>query len=132
MGLSTTGTEFNLYDNTTGAYLEGGQAVTNTIAGWLALFPSLDDESLQEIRLAIGLASGGTGTGESATREFLRCDRALGRSGADLTRAVIHPSGRHGLERSPQTHPEPPRLSKDTLAIVGLAAKRKQWRVTTS
>jgi hypothetical protein len=66
MGLSTTGTEFNLYDNTSGAYLEGGQAVTNTIAGWLALFPSLDDESLQELRLAIGLA-GGPGAGESAT-----------------------------------------------------------------
>jgi hypothetical protein len=66
-------TLFNLYDNTSGVYLQGGQAITNTIAGWLALHPALDDESLQGIWTGIGL-TGGSGPAESLTVNSLTVD----------------------------------------------------------
>jgi hypothetical protein len=56
-----TSTLFNLYDNTTGDYLQGGQSDTETIDGWLALFPDLDSEDLDGIWVAEGLAGGDTG-----------------------------------------------------------------------
>jgi hypothetical protein len=53
-------TLFNLYDNTTGTYLGGGQSHTNTLAGWIAADSFLSSESLQQVRLGIGLSGGGT------------------------------------------------------------------------
>jgi hypothetical protein len=54
-------TLFNLYDNTTNTYLQGGQSVTNTLFGWLTADPSLNNETLQEVRIAMGLTGGDTG-----------------------------------------------------------------------
>ena len=63
LGLDPKTTEFNLYDNTAGEYLNqsnGGQQYTNTLAGWLSVDPFLASESLQEIRVGIGMAGGGS------------------------------------------------------------------------
>jgi hypothetical protein len=54
-------TLFNLYDNSTGNYLQGGQADTNTMDGWLADFTALDTEGLNGIWVAEGLTSGNSG-----------------------------------------------------------------------
>ena len=59
-------TEFNLYDNTLGTYLESGQADVNTLAGWIALDPSLSSDALQQIDIGLGLA-GGPSAPESLT-----------------------------------------------------------------
>lgn len=61
LALDPSATLFNLYDNTTGNYLEGGQSDTNTLAGWLAADPSLGGAALQEVRIAMGLTGGDTG-----------------------------------------------------------------------
>jgi PEP-CTERM motif len=61
LALNPSTTLFNLYDNTTGQYLQGGQSVTNTLAGWLAADPSLSNETLQEVRIAMGLTGGNDG-----------------------------------------------------------------------
>jgi hypothetical protein len=53
-------TLFNLFDNTTGVYLQGGQADVNTLAGWQVLHPFLNGESLDQLRIAIGLSGGGS------------------------------------------------------------------------
>jgi hypothetical protein len=56
-------TRLNLFDNTTGTYLNdllGGQQYTKTLAGWIAADPFLAGESLQQVRVAIGLSGGGT------------------------------------------------------------------------
>jgi hypothetical protein len=66
LALDPSTTLFNLYDNTTNTYLEGGQSITNTLAGWLAADPSLGPETLSEVRIAIGLTGGNTGS-ESMT-----------------------------------------------------------------
>jgi hypothetical protein len=70
-------TLFNLYDNTTGNYLQGGQSVTNTIDGWLAAFPlaipALDGEELQGIWIGEGLTGGGTNA-DSLTVNSLTVD----------------------------------------------------------
>ena len=50
----------NLFDNITGIYLQGGQQTTNTLAGWLTTFPFLAGHSLEQVRIAIGLAGGGS------------------------------------------------------------------------
>ena len=60
MGFDPNATQVNLYDNNNGFYLAGGQADTKTLAGWLSTFPSLGAESLQQVRIGIGLAGGGT------------------------------------------------------------------------
>jgi hypothetical protein len=67
-------TLFNLYDNTSGTYLEApggipgpaGQQHTNSLDGWIAQDPSLGSDDVQQIEIAMGLA-GGPGTGESLT-----------------------------------------------------------------
>jgi PEP-CTERM motif len=51
-------TLFNLYDNTTGTYLEGGQADAQTLDYWLGFDPSLDADSLAGFRIGMGLAGG--------------------------------------------------------------------------
>jgi hypothetical protein len=54
-------TLFNLYDNTTGTYLEGGQSNTKSITGWLAEFSALHSEALQGIWIGEGLDGGNNG-----------------------------------------------------------------------
>jgi hypothetical protein len=66
-------TLFNLYDNTTDTYLQGGQPDTNTIDGWLSLFPFLDQDSLQGIWVVEGLAGSITGA-DSLTVNSLTVD----------------------------------------------------------
>jgi hypothetical protein len=61
LGLDPTTTLFNLYDNTTDAYLQGGQAVTKTLDGWLSTFALLGTAQLQGIWIGEGLTSGDTG-----------------------------------------------------------------------
>ena len=58
LAVDPASTLFNLYDNTTGNYLQGGQAVTNTMAGWLTDFTALNTEELNGIWIAEGLAGG--------------------------------------------------------------------------
>ena len=64
MAVNPTTTLFNLYDNTTGVYLNGGnfagQQVTHSLAGWLAADSFLASESLQQVRTAIGNSPGGS------------------------------------------------------------------------
>ena len=59
MTLDTSATMFNLYDNTMGFYLQGGQSTTNSVAGWLAAYPVLSGDALDEVRIGMGLAGGG-------------------------------------------------------------------------
>jgi hypothetical protein len=66
-------TLFNLFDNTTGIYLQGGQSDTNTIDGWLSAFPSLGSQDLQGVWIGLGL-SGGSGPAESLTVNSLSLD----------------------------------------------------------
>jgi hypothetical protein len=66
LALDPATTLFNLYDNTDNFYLKTGQADTNSLDGWIALDPGLSSDNIQQIRLAIGLASG-PGSGESLT-----------------------------------------------------------------
>jgi hypothetical protein len=66
LALDPATTQFNVYDNTKGVYLDGGQADTNSLSGWIALDPGLSSDDIQQIRLAIGL-SGGSGPAESLT-----------------------------------------------------------------
>lgn len=66
LSLDRNTTLFNLYDNDTGTYLQGGQAVTNTLNGWLALHPGLAGDLLQGIWVAEGLTAGNSGA-ESLT-----------------------------------------------------------------
>jgi hypothetical protein len=61
LAFDRTTTLFNLYDNDTGTYLQGGQAVTNTLDGWLALHPGLAGDLLQGIWVAEGLTAGNSG-----------------------------------------------------------------------
>ena len=58
MPFSNTTSLFNLYDNDTGVYLQGGQSDTHTLAGWIGLYPFLSSKSLDEIRIGIGLGGG--------------------------------------------------------------------------
>jgi hypothetical protein len=60
MAFDPNATKVNLYDNTNGFYLAAGQADTETLAGWIATYPSLGAESLQQVRIGIGLAGSGT------------------------------------------------------------------------
>jgi hypothetical protein len=60
--LDPNSTLFNMYDNTTDTYLQGGQAVTNTLAGWLALYPFLSADQITGLRIALGMDGGCTGS----------------------------------------------------------------------
>jgi hypothetical protein len=65
----TTGL-FNLFDNTQGFYLEGGQQDAHTLDYWLANDSFLDNEALQQVRIGIGLA-GGPGPSQSVIVDSL-------------------------------------------------------------
>jgi len=73
LAASQSTTQFNLYDNTTGQYLQGGQHVTNSLAGWLTAFPSLGNETLQGVWIGEGLTGGDTGP-ESLTVNSVTLD----------------------------------------------------------
>jgi hypothetical protein len=66
LALDPASTLFNVYDNTTDAYLQGGQQNAHSLDYWLGLKPFLAGESLDQIRIAEGLA-GGSGPAESMT-----------------------------------------------------------------
>jgi hypothetical protein len=66
LALDPATTQFNVFDNTSNVYLEGGQQDTNSLDGWIASDPALGSEDIQQIRLAMGLA-GGSGPAESLT-----------------------------------------------------------------
>lgn len=70
MGVDPNQTLFNLFDNTNGNYLEGGQQDAQTLAYWLSQDSSLANDALQQVRIGIGLA-GGSGPGESVTVDSL-------------------------------------------------------------
>ena len=72
LDLDPNSTEFNLYDNTQGFYLNGvhGQQDTNTVAGWLSIDHFLANDPVQQVRIGIGLG-GGPGTGTSVTVDSL-------------------------------------------------------------
>ncbi|HTQ35093.1 MAG TPA: PEP-CTERM sorting domain-containing protein [Stellaceae bacterium] len=61
LAVDPNSTLFNVYDNTTNAYLQGGQSHTHTLAGWLSLFPALYGESLDGIWIGEGLTGSDTG-----------------------------------------------------------------------
>jgi hypothetical protein len=61
LALDPNTTLFNLYDNTTNAYLQGGQSDTKTLDAWLAEFAVLDGDQLQGIWIAEGLTGSNTG-----------------------------------------------------------------------
>jgi hypothetical protein len=64
MLLDPNATLFNVLDNTTGVYLEGGQSNAHTLAYWLALDPNL---SSLPTWVGIGMGEGGSGKAESLT-----------------------------------------------------------------
>jgi PEP-CTERM motif len=61
LAMDPTSTLFNVYDNTTNTYLQGGQSVTHSVQDWLSLYPALAGEGLDAIRIAEGLTGGNTG-----------------------------------------------------------------------
>ena len=64
MLLDPNATLFNLYDNTTGTYLKGGQSDVNTVTGWLALDPALSNLPTW---VGVEMGNGGSGQGETLT-----------------------------------------------------------------
>jgi hypothetical protein len=61
MVVNPDSTLFNLYDNTAGIYLLGGQQDTNTLDEWLALYPGLNTDDLAGLRIGIGMDGGCSG-----------------------------------------------------------------------
>lgn len=94
----------NLYDNTTGQYLAGGQQDARTLSSWLSTYSSLNTESLQQIRIGIGLA-GCCAVGSSA--------ESLTVNSLDITTSSV---------------PEPASLPLllSVVSIVGLSTQRKR------
>ena len=80
MVLVPNATLFNLYDNTTGVYLNGGnyagQQVTKSLAGWLAADSSLASESLDQVRIGIGNSGPGGTLSETLTVNSLTISTA--------------------------------------------------------
>jgi hypothetical protein len=66
LGLDPGATLFNLYDNTTGVYLQGGQQDKKTLNDWLSAFAILGSTQLQGIWVAEGLTANDVGA-ESLT-----------------------------------------------------------------
>ncbi len=62
MSIDAGTTLFNLYDNKTGKYLQGGQSDAHSLDYWLTTYTSLQTESVNGIWLAEGLAGGGCDT----------------------------------------------------------------------
>ncbi|MGP8243517.1 MAG: hypothetical protein ACLQVN_03250 [Bryobacteraceae bacterium] len=77
MTIDPNATLFNVYDNTTGTYLLGGQSHTNTLNGYLAAYPVLASEPIGGVWLAIGLSGGCSSPGS--------CHESLAVDSASLT-----------------------------------------------
>lgn len=75
MALDPNSTLFNLFDNTTGTYLTGGQQNAHTLDYWLGHYSGLSTESLAGLRIGMGL-SGGCGNAP--------CDEAMTISTLDV------------------------------------------------
>ena len=61
MAASASTTLFNMYDNTTGVYLNqanGGQQDAQTLDAWLTLYPELSSEAITSLRIGIGMDGG--------------------------------------------------------------------------
>jgi len=58
MPVDPASTLFNLYDNTTGVYLAGGQADVHTLDSWISADPSVAGDSIASIDLVNGLSGG--------------------------------------------------------------------------
>jgi PEP-CTERM motif len=61
LAADTTSTLFNLYDNTTGTYLQGGQSDAKSVSAWLAEYSALGSETLDGVWIGEGLAGSNTG-----------------------------------------------------------------------
>jgi len=66
LALDPATTLFNMFDNTQGFYLNGGQSHTNTLDGWLSVDGFLAGDALDQVRIGMGLA-GGPGAAETVT-----------------------------------------------------------------
>jgi hypothetical protein len=77
MLMSASSTTFNLFDN--GApqtYIQGGQADTNSLNGWLGAFSGLASTPVTDVRVGMGLAGGPCGgpCSENVTVNYLDID----------------------------------------------------------
>ncbi|MDQ2778310.1 MAG: PEP-CTERM sorting domain-containing protein [Pseudomonadota bacterium] len=75
MDVNPMTTLFNMYDNTTGQYLQNGQQDVRTLDSWLSTYSFLSGTAVDQIRIAIGLG-GGAGPGESLTVNALAVSQA--------------------------------------------------------
>jgi hypothetical protein len=62
MPLDPNATLFNMYDNTSNVYLQGGQSNARTLDYWLSLYPTLSGDAVTGFRIGEGLAGGCGGT----------------------------------------------------------------------
>ena len=62
MALDPDSTLFNLYDNSTGYYLQGGQQDARTLDSWLGTPLGLSGDAITGLRIGEGLAGGCTGS----------------------------------------------------------------------
>jgi hypothetical protein len=76
LAVDPASTLFNLYDNTTGQYLQGGQSDANSLNTWLTDFSALENEALQGIWIGEGLDSSDHGP-ESLTVNSLTVTTAV-------------------------------------------------------
>jgi hypothetical protein len=69
MVLDPAATLFNIYDNTAGTYFLGVQQNAQTLSYWLQQYPALTGDTIDGLRIGIGLAGGGctANCGESLT-----------------------------------------------------------------
>ena len=79
MLLDPSTTLFAVRDDTTGTYPLGGQSNTNTLNGWLSLYPSLGNEAVY-----VGVEIGEGGTGVPATLTVTGADYTVPDSGSSL------------------------------------------------
>ena len=58
MALNPGSTLFNLFDNATGFYLQGGQADARTLDSWFGSFSGMSADAITGLRIGEGLAGG--------------------------------------------------------------------------
>jgi len=72
MPLDPNAALLNIFDANTGTYLLGGQADTETLAQWNALYPDLSDD-----RMWVGVGMGYGGSGDPATMTIYSADYSV-------------------------------------------------------